>query len=128
MAYLKDKLYDLDQAVKTLEEALAMPASTIVRDAALLRYEYTFELLWKAIKVYLFEQHQIECISPKECFREAFRPFNLTEQEVELTLDMCKDRNLAVHTYNEDLATRIFKALPRYLILTKKLHQHMSEA
>ncbi|WXJ86724.1 hypothetical protein MHOCP_07400 [Moorella humiferrea] len=43
-AELALRLETLERALATLEEALAQPFSVIVRDAAIQRFEYTFEL------------------------------------------------------------------------------------
>ena len=38
----------------------------------------------------------------------------LTEDQARSVLGMAKDRNLTVHTYNEDLADRIYSRLPEH--------------
>ncbi|MEW5766292.1 MAG: nucleotidyltransferase substrate binding protein [bacterium] len=53
----------------------------IVRDAAIQRFEYTFEAIWKFLKEYLKQEEGIMCNSPKSCFREAFSLGLLTEEE-----------------------------------------------
>ena len=60
-------------ALVTLEEILKEPSGTIVRDASIQRFEYTFETVWKLLKGYLFQHHGIDAGSPKACFREAFK-------------------------------------------------------
>ena len=44
----------------------------------------------------------------------------LTEDEAELALQMMKDRNLAAHTYNEDLAKALYAKLSAYSRLLEK--------
>jgi hypothetical protein len=41
------------QALQRLQEPLAMPYSEVVRDGVIQRFEFTFELLWKTLQVYL---------------------------------------------------------------------------
>lgn len=41
-----------EKALRRLEEALDKPESAIVRDASIQRFEFTFELAWKAIQTY----------------------------------------------------------------------------
>ena len=38
----------------------------------------------------------------------------LEDEEAVLALEMVNDRNLTVHTYNEEVANKIHKNLPRY--------------
>lgn len=44
------RLNTLQRALATLEEALVEPVSPITRDAAIQRFEYTFELAWKLFR------------------------------------------------------------------------------
>jgi hypothetical protein len=56
------------RALGTLEELVgAPPASLLVRDAAIQRFEYTFEATWKAAQIYLREVEGLEVGSPKGC-------------------------------------------------------------
>jgi len=50
---LKERLELCRRALVTLEEILAQPFSVIARDASIQRFEYSFESLWKVLKVYL---------------------------------------------------------------------------
>ena len=47
------KFQDAWNAAQTLGDILKEPFSIIVRDAAIQRFEYTFEALWKFLKDYL---------------------------------------------------------------------------
>ncbi len=40
------------------------------RDSAIQRFEFTYELLWKCVKFYLYEVHGVVCISSRICLRE----------------------------------------------------------
>ena len=64
---------DLRIASERLAEALAMPKTVIVRDAAIQRFEFVFELSWKTMREYLNEVHGRVCVSPKSCIREAYQ-------------------------------------------------------
>ena len=65
------RLKTLEQALITLEEALAQSYSVIVRDATIQRFEYTFELAWKLFrKVARIEG--IEVNSPRQAIRAAY--------------------------------------------------------
>lgn len=53
-------------------------------------------------------------------FAVAERSTWLQDEEAVLSLEMVNDRNLTVHTYNEEVAIKIHKNLPQY---NKLLHQ-----
>ncbi|MCD6412458.1 nucleotidyltransferase substrate binding protein [bacterium] len=107
------------KAVKRLDEILKKRKNKIIRDSAIKRFEFTFDLAWKTIKAFLEEEKGIRCISPKECFREAYRQ-GLIEYD-EIWLKMTDWRNSAVHTYSEKFADDLYKKLPECLKLFKEL-------
>lgn len=118
---LKMKARVAKRALETLEEILNEPYSVIIRDAAVQRFEYTFEATWKLIKEYLYEVEGIVCNSPKSCFREAFKIDLINEDESMQALYMTDDRNMTTHTYHEDVAEEIYKELRGHYILMNKI-------
>lgn len=127
MAYLKKKLLDLEQALNAWDEALNMEKTKIVRDASIQRFEFSFELVWKCLKEYLYEKEGVEVSTPKTVFRETKLPLGLTEEEIELCLNMVQDRNLSTHTYDETLADKIYTALPDYYQISRKIFALLSK-
>jgi Nucleotidyltransferase substrate binding protein like len=51
-------------AAARLEEVAALPQTDIVRDAAIQRFEFTFELVWKTLQLYL-EHEGLESGGPR---------------------------------------------------------------
>jgi len=127
MAYLGEKIKLLKKALAAWARVLDEPYSDIVRDATIQRYEFTFELLWKCVKIFLKEEEGITCNTPKSCFRELKRVINLTEKETELCLQMVDDRNLSVHTYSEKLAHDLYKKTTRYFQISKKIFEEIQK-
>ena len=115
MGRLKERI---EVAVKALATLTALPlgesVDDVVRDAAIQRFEYTFEVVWKAAQLYLREKEGLEQGSPKGVVRACLQVGLLTEDESRLAMVMIDDRNLTVHTYNEELAQRIFSNLKDY--------------
>jgi nucleotidyltransferase substrate binding protein (TIGR01987 family) len=100
---------DLAKAVTRLDEALALPKDSIVRDSAIQRFEISFELCWKFLKAYLEEEHNASCTSPRMCFRSAFRHGVIDDDP--FWIDVTVLRNYTVHTYNEQLAEYVYSQL-----------------
>ena len=119
MTKLEAVTVQFEQALKRLDEALRMPKTDIVRDSAIQRFEFVLDLAWKTVKAFLEENQGIRCASPKECFREAYR-HGLIEYTDEW-LRFVDMRNETVHTYNQDLAEKIFSQLPEVLKYTNQL-------
>lgn len=129
MEKLTERLHSCQRALATLDEAVNMSFSVIVRDASIQRFEYSFESLWKLLKAHLEQHEGILCNSPKGCFREALQVGLLSVEETETCLVMTDDRNLtlrrgsgqASHTYIEAVAEAIYRKLPSYLRVMRTL-------
>jgi nucleotidyltransferase substrate binding protein (TIGR01987 family) len=109
------------RALASLYEVLKCERTEIVRDAAIKRFEYTFETAWKAAQVFLHDRHGMEVASPKAVFRAVGKTGYLTELQVVQALAMVDDRNLTVHTYNENVAEQIYLHLPGWADLIEHL-------
>jgi len=127
MEKLKIIAEDTKNALGTLKEIMEMPYSVIIRDAAIQRFEYSFEIFWKFLKEYLRVKEGIICNSPKSCFREAFNVKLLTEQETVTALEMTDDRNLTAHTYHEEVAEEIYRKINNYYKLMDKVYRNLIE-
>lgn len=80
------------------------------RDAAIQRFEYSFEAVWKASQLYLAENEAMTVGSPKGCIR-ACREVGLLN-EPETALKMAEAQSLTTHTYNEEVARSLYENLP----------------
>ena len=127
MEKIEALIRDTKKALDTFKEILNEPFSVIVRDAAIQRFEYSFEVIWKLLKEYLKEKEGIICNSPKSCFREAFNVQILDEEETIKALEMTDDRNLTSHAYIEKVAQKIYERLSDYSELTNKIFNYISK-
>lgn len=128
MKLLEKKITDARRAYETLQDVLNEPYSKISRDAAIQRFEYTVEAIWKCLQLFLKEREGIECYSPKACFREAGGVGLLNEDETIKALEMIDDRNLTSHTYQEELAERIYKRLSGHAKIMGKILEQMKNS
>ena len=90
------------------------------RDAAIKRFEYTFETAWKAAQAYIIDKEGGEASSPKTSIRASKAAGLINDVETEMALSMADDRNLAAHTYNEKLAQELYPKLAGYARLARK--------
>jgi len=72
-------------------------------------FEFTHELAWNVLKDYLEEQGVMDVIGSKTVSRTAFR--NGLIEDGEAWMEMIKARNLSSHTYQEEIADNIVKAI-----------------
>jgi nucleotidyltransferase substrate binding protein (TIGR01987 family) len=120
-----EKLETASRPLETLESILDEPFSEIVRDAAIQRFEYSFEACWKALKAYLAAEEGVVCNSPKSCFRTAFRIGLLDEEGIEAALEMTDERNMTSHTYIEAVARRVYERTPAFARFMRALIEAM---
>ena len=104
------------RALDRLETALARPEDDITLDACIQRFEFSFELAWKAIQA---RAEGLDCTSPRECLRVAFS-LGLVED------DGVEDRNRTSHTYDEATARAVYRALPGYAGLLRELSRRLA--
>ena len=123
---LKQLIKTSSTALVTLEILENEPFSIIVRDAAIQRFEYTSDLIWKTVRVYL-ESEGILCQSPKGCYRKAFKVGIISEEETILALAMVDDRNLTSHAYREEIAAEIFQKIKGYTRIMRNIIDRVRE-
>ncbi|NWF90805.1 MAG: nucleotidyltransferase substrate binding protein [Ignavibacteriaceae bacterium] len=120
---LKYSTIKFDKALKRLELGINKAKDQLDNDGVIQRFEFTFELAWKTVRLFLLNEGIITR-SPKEALRQAFKFGLITDEET--FIDMLSDRNQTVHIYSEqmskDIVTRIKK---NYLLLLKKLAEEL---
>ncbi|HUD48184.1 MAG TPA: nucleotidyltransferase substrate binding protein [Candidatus Baltobacteraceae bacterium] len=100
---------ELQNASRRLREAVAQPEGDLVRDAVIQRFEFTFELVWKSLKLYL-ERQGLDCGGPRSTLKQAFTEGLIhSPDEADVWLRALEDRNLTSHAYDEALAIRIYQ-------------------
>lgn len=120
---MKEIFASFEKSLQRLEEVLKEEKTIINRDAAIKRFEFTFELAWKCLQKFLREEGTV-CRSPKECLKEAFK-FGLVKDDPRW-VEMLEDRNLTVHTYDEKTAEGIYNRLPKYLTIFDDLKKKLA--
>lgn len=105
------KLTDAREALTTLFELCDLSQPTEVeRDAAIQRFEYSFETVWKSAQQILLVEG-IEANSPRSAIRFSRSVALLSDAQAEDGMRMLSDRNLTSHTYKSTLAKEVFGRL-----------------
>jgi nucleotidyltransferase substrate binding protein (TIGR01987 family) len=109
---MKVALQKFEQALTSLGKALEPPPrNDRERDGAIQRFEYTFEATWKTAQRNL-KMSGIDAASPRDVIREMGRLGWITS--VEDWFDFLEKRNLTSHTYQEETAEKVWKAIPDF--------------
>ena len=120
MDKVERKLDNARQALARLQEVLDRPVDDVVRDSAILRFTLATETVWKAARSMIADRmgpERLTSASPKAMVRESQVAGFLTEEQAEAAIEMMNDRNLTVHTYDEEKANELFSRLPSHTAL-----------
>lgn len=96
----------------------------IYLDLVVKRFEFTYEMSWKAVKRYL-DYIGIGCTGPRMCFREAFTQRVIEHEDI--WIDMIEQRNLSSHVYDEDEIKEILSKIVDYKKAFQELLMSLEE-
>ena len=109
-----------------LSESLEIKAPSDVERAGIIQfYEMTFELSWKVMKDYLQAQGY-DISSPRHAIKQAFQTGLIGDGHG--WIQALTDRNLTVHTYDEEKARQVELAIRNaYYPLINKLLDRLNQ-
>ena len=122
------KVANFLQAVQRLREAveehLKHPNNDVIRDGMIQRFEFTFELSWKAAKEYLLDQGVANELNfPKQVLKSAYGNQMINDESV--WLDMLESRNRTSHIYDDRIAAKIARDIyTRFLPVLEDLAEY----
>jgi nucleotidyltransferase substrate binding protein (TIGR01987 family) len=114
MSRLSDIRETTQKNINGLNRILAEPYSDIIRDAAIRRFDMTFETFWRVMREYLREEQGVVCTAPKECFRRVFEAGLIDMEETELFIAMTNDRNIEMDENYWEKCDIVFGRLKGY--------------
>ena len=120
----KDAYEKLGRALDRLGEVLErdVVGDDLLRDAAIQRFEFTFELFWKALKADMEARGKKAGAFPLDVFQSAYVAGWIDGEDD--FRKMLKDRNRTSHAYDEALAIEIAERLPTYYQRMRAAYEH----
>lgn len=101
----QQRFQNFSKSFLLLKSTVELERLSVIERAGLIQFfEMTFELAWKVLKDYQEEEGFI-VKSPRDAIKIAFQ-YQLIK-DGELWLNALKDRNLTVHTYQEETANEV---------------------
>jgi nucleotidyltransferase substrate binding protein (TIGR01987 family) len=102
----KQRYENFKKVFHHLDAALKIESPDIVQKAGIIQFfEICVELSWKVMKDYLENQGFIDVKFPRSAIKKAFE-VGLIENG-HIWMELITDRNLTVHTYDEQKATEL---------------------
>ena len=103
-----NRLKRYSQELKRLDLSILQDheLADMLRDSIIQRFEYSFELMWKYLSLYLSVKEAIipDVIASRSVFRAACKAHILSGAETALALEMVESRNKTSHMYKEEIA------------------------
>lgn len=119
----------MDSLDRGLERAQAAPADEELRDGAIQRFEYTYELAWKSLKRIL----ELDAASPDSIDILSFRDLirlgaerGFIEEPSEW-FEFREERNISSHTYDEAKAAEVYASALRFRPVARRLLEKLEE-
>lgn len=96
---------EFDKALQRLTMALAQERNEYTQDAVIQRFEFTYELAWKALKN-LLAMKDIDVRNAKDTLKAAYQQGLIQDANAWSLLH--QQRNLTSHTYDSQLADEVY--------------------
>jgi nucleotidyltransferase substrate binding protein (TIGR01987 family) len=110
-----------------VQVALDAPKDEFTRDAAIQRFEYSYELAWKLLKRYLSTEagENVDGLARRELFRIA--KDNALLGDVTLWMTFHDARNRTSHVYNEQVANEVYLTAKSFLPEAESLYENLEK-
>lgn len=120
----RQRFDNFEKAYQLLENHVHIDNLSELERAGIIQFfEMAFELAWKVMKDYL-EAQGFQPKSPRETIKQAFQSEILENGQT--WLDALEDRNLTVHTYDENTAIEIEQKIKMsYFPALQQFHKFM---
>ena len=125
---LTRKLSDLEAALSNFRDALTLRPSLFpelvadnIKSGQIQKFEFTVELLWKTVQVFLFEVDGVDVVTPKSVAKEFVEAGYCDYENYELFIRAINDRNQLSHIYRQEMAESIWQRLPEYVGMTERI-------
>jgi len=118
LAYVLEQLSlassDFDKALEINEEFLDLTIIDTVHNGQAQKFEFTVEQFWKAVKVFLLEQHGIDIASPKGVVKKYFELGYVDYDGCDRLIRALDIRNSLSHVYKKETFLALYEEIRGY--------------
>jgi nucleotidyltransferase substrate binding protein (TIGR01987 family) len=122
------KLNDLEAALSNFRDALTLEPALFpelvadnIKSGQIQKFEFTVELLWKTVQVFLYEVDGVDVNTPKSVAKEFVEAGHCDFETYELFIRAINDRNHLSHVYRQEMAESIWLRLPEYHSMVEQI-------
>lgn len=120
----------IDRLAEAVAALQAQPDNALIRDAAIQRFEFTYELAHKMLRRYL----EMTAADPQAVEQSSFQDLirtgseqGLLRSDWERWREWRQARAITSHTYDEKKARQVAAVVPDFLAEARHLHGRLSE-
>jgi nucleotidyltransferase substrate binding protein (TIGR01987 family) len=127
---MKIDLTYLDKAIASLDEVLRMKKNAIIRDSAIQRFEYNFELTVKFIRRYIEQNYANLSDYDPNNFRDVIRTalqLGITKKSFNDWIRYRDARNKTSHGYSEKAAEEVYAVAKEFLDEAKYVSEFLKK-
>lgn len=131
---LARKLSDLEAALSNFSAALTLEPELFpelvadnIKSGQIQKFEFTVELLWKTVQVFLFQVDGVDVATPKSVAKEFVEAGYCDYGTYELFIRAINDRNQLSHIYRQEMAETIRQRLSEYIRMTEYILNSMHD-
>jgi nucleotidyltransferase substrate binding protein (TIGR01987 family) len=131
---LERKLNDLGAALSNFRDSLSLEPARFpdlvgdnIKSGQIQKFEFTVELLWKAVQAFLLDVDGVDAVTPKAVVKEFVEARYCSYEIYELFISAINDRNQLSHIYRQEMAETIRQRLPGYVHMTELILEVMKE-
>ena len=128
------KLNYLEAALTNFRDSLTLEPALFpelvadnIKSGQIQKFEFTVELLWKTVQVFLFEVDGVDVVTPKSVAKEFVEAGYCDYDTFELFVRAINDRNQLSHIYRQEMAESIRQRLPEYVKVVERIVGAMHE-
>ena len=92
-----------------------------IKSGQIQKFEFTVELLWKTVQIFLFEVDGVDAVTPKSVAKEFVEAGYCDYESYELFIRAINDRNHLSHIYRQEMAETIWLRLSEYVLIFEKI-------
>lgn len=128
------KLSDLRVGLSNFRDSLTIQPDSFpalvadsIKSGQIQKFEFTVELLWKTVRVFLYEFDGVDVATPKSVAKEFVEAGYCNYEFYELFIRAVNDRNQLSHIYRQEMAEEIRLRLNSYVQLVEQVVLTMDE-
>ncbi|HUX43089.1 MAG TPA: nucleotidyltransferase substrate binding protein [Rectinemataceae bacterium] len=111
LAELESAIADFEGALSIEDRGLDPIVVDAVHNGQAQKFEFTTELFWKAVKVFLYSEHGFDLSSPKNVVKKYFELGYVDYEKCDRLLRALDIRNSLSHVYNKSHFVALYEEI-----------------